>query len=72
MYNIDLRCAFGTAIISVLIYCLLVTLIVPDGADKLQTSPEWWKSLEILMLISVFVGYNLNNNFVSLCKVSLS
>ena len=70
MYNVDWKCAFGTAIISVLIYCLLITYIIPNGGVKLQYASEWWTSLEFLMLISVFVGYNLNNNFFTLCKVS--
>ena len=65
--NFDFKCAFGAAIISVLIYCLIVTYIVTDGGGRMEYT-TWYKSLEFLMLISIFLGYNINNHVFKLCK----
>lgn len=65
--NFEFKCAFGAAIISVLIYCLIVTYIVPDAGGRMEYT-TWWKSLEFTMLVSVFLGYNINNHVFRLCK----
>ncbi len=80
MDNLDLKCSFGVAIISVLIYLLLTVYIFPGSGGKLDSGEqaqfgqqggkqtEWYRSLEFMMFVSVFAGYNLNQNFLKLCK----
>ena len=61
--NFDFKCAFGVAIMSVLIYCLITTYLVTDGGQKfagciinggeIMKCPAWYKSLEFLMAISI-------------------
>ena len=67
-YDFDVKCAFGAAIISVLIYCLLVTYILPGAGGKMENT-EWYRSMEFLMLISVFIGYNINQKVFNMCRI---
>jgi hypothetical protein len=75
--SIDVKCAITTAILSVLIYLLLVNLLQRGegssqsgggvaGAPMNET--EWYKSMEVLMLVSVFFAFNLNNYLFTSCK----
>ena len=66
--NYDFKCAFGAAIISVLIYCLIITYILPCAGGKMEYT-EWYRSMEFLMLVSVFVGYNVNQNVFQMCRM---
>jgi hypothetical protein len=74
--SIDVKCAITTAILSVLIYLLLVNLLqrsmgegdVSVGKEMNQT--EWYKSMEVLMLVAVFFAFNLNNYLFTSCKTA--
>lgn len=73
--SIDVKCAVTTAILSVLVYLLLCNLLgrVMDeseasGVGKEMDNTEWYKSMEVLMLVSVFLAVNLNNFLFSSCK----
>ena len=72
--SIDIKCAITTTCLTVLIYMLL-SYLLPQifGADgfgiSINESTNWLKSIEIVVLVSVFIGFNLNNHFFGSCKV---
>lgn len=69
--SIDVKCAITTAILSVLVYLLLVNLLSrPWGEDvgKEMNQTEWFKSMEVIMLVAVFLAFNLNNYLFTSCK----
>jgi len=72
--SIDVKCSVTTAILSVLVYLLLVNLLKrvwPDGkVGEEMNNTEWFKSMEIIMLVSVFLAYNINNQLFTSCKSS--
>lgn len=71
--SIDVKCAITTAILSVLIYLLLVNLLSRTWGDEVgkeMNQTEWFKSMEIIMLVSVFIAFNLNNYLFTSCKSS--
>jgi len=72
--SIDVKCAITTAILSVLVYLLLVNLLsrvwTEDGVGKEMNETEWFKSMEVLMLVAVFLAFNLNNYLFTSCKSS--
>lgn len=70
--SIDLKCSITTAILSVLVYLLLVNLLSRTmqgvGKEMNETGTEWYKSMEVVMLVSVFVAFNINNYLFTSCK----
>ncbi len=69
--SIDVKCSVTTAILSVLVYLLLVNLLSRDwvsGVGEEMNKTEWFKSMEIIMLVSVFLAYNINSHLFSSCK----
>ena len=71
--SIDVKCAITTAILSVLIYLLLVNLLSrfwgPEvGKGMNEPGVEWFKSMEIVMLVGVFIAFNFNNYLFNSCK----
>lgn len=76
--SIDVKCAVTTAILSVLVYLLLVNLLPKlwtqsqEGNNqdfgKSIDETEWYKSMETLMLVAVFFAFNLNNYLFTTCK----
>ena len=71
--SIDLKCAVTTSILSVLVYLLLVNLLsrsLTDGVGEEMNRTEWYKSMEVIMLISVFLAYYFNNYLFTSCKVA--
>jgi hypothetical protein len=70
--SIDVKCAVTTAILSVLVYLLLVNLLsrvwTEGTVGKEMNETEWFKSMEIIMLVSVFIAFNLNNYLFTSCK----
>lgn len=72
--SLDVKCSITTAILSVLVYLLLVNLMrrnsnLSQGLGEEMNDANWYKSMEFMMLISVFIGYNLNYYFFNSCKV---
>ena len=79
-YQFDIKCSITMAIISVLIYLLIISICEhiyggdtssstdskgatsskSGGVGLSMNQTEWYKSVEILMLISVFVSYYVN------------
>lgn len=72
--SIDIKCAITTAILSVLVYLLLVDLLSrlwkQGDVGKEMNQTEWFKSMEVLMLVAVFLAFNLNNYLFTSCKVA--
>jgi hypothetical protein len=70
--SIDVKCAITTAILSVLVYLLLVNLLsrvwTEGNVGKEMNETEWFKSMEVLMLVAVFLAFNLNNYLFTSCK----
>lgn len=72
--SIDVKCAITTAILSVLVYLLLVNLLsrvwTEGGVGREMNETEWFKSMEVLMLVAVFLAFNLNNYLFTSCKTA--
>lgn len=71
--SIDVKCAITTAILSVLVYLLLVNLLSRVWTEgnvgkEMNEGTEWFKSMEVLMLVAVFLAFNLNNYLFTSCK----
>lgn len=70
--SIDVKCAITTAILSVLVYLLLVNLLCRVWGEgevgKEMNQTEWFKSMEVIMLVAVFIAFNLNNYLFTSCK----
>lgn len=70
--SFEFKCAVTTAILSVLVYLLLVNLMsrvwVDGGVGKGINDTDWFKSMEVIMLVSVLLGYNINGHLFSSCK----
>lgn len=70
--SIDVKCAITTAILSVLVYLLLVNLLSRVWADgevgKEMNQTEWFRSMEVIMLVAVFIAFNLNSYLFTSCK----
>jgi len=68
--SINWKCSVTVAIISVIVYLLLVMLMHQNGnqdAGKSMDETEWFKSLEVMLLVSVFIAYNINAKLFSTC-----
>ncbi len=69
--SIDVKCSVTTAILSVLVYLLLVNLLSrvwPAGVGEEMNKTEWYKSMEVVMLVSVLIGYNINSQLFTSCR----
>jgi hypothetical protein len=71
--SINYTCAISTAIISVLIYMFMISMLSApnmlgiDTGKSIETNVEWYKSLEVIMLVSIFIGFNINKNLPYWC-----
>ena len=71
--SIDVKCAVTTAILSVLIFILLVNLFKMNKVEGVgksldEENTEWFKSMEVMMLLAVFLAFNLNTYLFTSCK----
>lgn len=70
--SLDVKCSITTAILSVLVYLLvgyiLKSLKVESG-HTLDNEKNWLTSMETIMLVSVFIGYNINSMLFNSCKL---
>lgn len=70
--SIQVKCAITTAILSVLVYLLIVNLLKrvwdEDTVGKEMDETVWYKSMEVIMLIAVFIAFNLNHCLFTSCK----
>ena len=68
--SINWKCSTTIAIITVLVYLLLVTLMKSNaGEDSGKTieETEWFKSMEFILFLAVFLAYNLNSMLFNTC-----
>ena len=73
--SIDVKCAVTTAILSVLIFILLISLFKMNKVEGVgksldEENTEWFKSMEVLMLLAVFIAFNLNTYLFTSCKTA--
>ncbi len=71
--SLDVKCAITTAIVSVLVYMLILNIMgrypsMSEGLGKEMTESNTFRSMEFLMLVAVFIGYNLNYRLFDACK----
>lgn len=64
--SVDWKCSLTNAILTVLVYLLLVKL-VPNGGNSMSMSGTWYESLEVLLLVGSFVAFNVNSMVFSAC-----
>jgi hypothetical protein len=72
--SINWKCSTTVAILTVLVYLLLVTAMKSnfgedDGRNvgKEMDESEWYKSMEFILLIAAFIAYNLNSMLFITC-----
>lgn len=66
----DILCAIFNAIVSVIIYLLIVHFVFKNEQPKNFKSFEdkdWYNSLEFVLLASIVVGCFLNSKLLSVC-----
>lgn len=73
MLSIDVKCAVTTAILSVLIYLLLVNILTGvwgqnTGKAMNGEGVAWFQSMEVFMLVGVFLASNFNYYLFNSCK----
>jgi len=69
--TLDWKCAITTAILTVLIYILMTSVLsksLGEDTGKTMTEANWFKSMEMLMLVSAFIAYLLNAYIFTSCK----
>ena len=67
----DWKCSITTAILTVLIYLLLVNVLSRawgPSTGKEMNETEWFKSMEIILFVSAIIAYFLNNYLFSSCR----
>jgi hypothetical protein len=72
--NIDWKCSITLAILTVLIYLLLVNVFRSFAKDDaaIGTSGEnveWYKSLEAFIIYATLISYNVNQMLFASCKL---
>jgi hypothetical protein len=65
----DWKCGVTNAILTVLVYLLLLKL-VPRGGLEMRNSVNWYESLEVLLLVGALVAFNVNSMLFSACATS--
>ena len=67
--SLDWKCGVTNAILTVLVYLLLLKLT--SSAGKLMNdSANWYESLEVLLLVGALVAFNVNSMLFSACVTS--
>jgi succinate dehydrogenase hydrophobic anchor subunit len=62
MSDFNWKCSLMTAVVSVLIYLFIVYFVNMNAVGSIkQFETDWWKSIEVLMFVSVVIGYNFMN-----------
>ena len=65
----DWKCGVTNAILTVLIYLLLLKLL-PGSGRVMHESQNWYESLEVLLLVGALVAFNVNAMLFSACTTS--
>jgi hypothetical protein len=64
--SFDWKCGVTNTILTVLVYLLLLKLL-PGSGRLWNESPNWYESLEVLLLVGAFVAFNVNIMLFSAC-----
>ncbi len=64
--SFDWKCGVTNAILTVLVYLLLLKL-VPNSGKLMHQSDNWYESLEVLLLVGALVAFNVNSMLFSAC-----
>jgi len=64
--SLDWKCGVTNAILTVLVYLLLLKLL-PGSGRPMSESPNWYESLEVLLLVGTLVAFNVNAMLFSAC-----
>ena len=67
--SVDWKCALTNAILTVLVYLLLLK-VVPNSGSLMHESMHWYESMEVLLLVGAVVAFNVNSMLFSACKTS--
>ncbi len=70
--NIDWKCSITLAILTVLIYLLLVNLLSKVWGPTTGTSGEsveWFKSMEAVLFYTAIISYNVNQRLFASCRM---
>ena len=68
--SINWKCSVTVAILTVLVYLLLVTLMKSNAGDdsgKPMEETEWFKSMEFLLFVAAFIAYWANSKLFNTC-----
>lgn len=68
--NFDWKCGVTNAILTVLVYLLLLKLL-PGSGNLMSESSSWFESLEVLLLLSAFVAFNVNGMLFNACTSTM-
>jgi hypothetical protein len=67
---INWKCSITLAILTVLVYLLLVNLMTSMMGPGVGTeNVEWYKSMEAVLFYSVLISYNLNQSLFVSCRM---
>jgi hypothetical protein len=67
---INWKCSITLAILTVLVYLLLVNLMTGMMGPGVGTeNVEWYKSMEAVLFYSVLISYNLNQSLFVSCRM---
>lgn len=68
--SIDWKCTITLAILTILIYLLLVNILTNVwGPDVGKEGAEWFKSMEAVLFYTVVISYNLNQQLFASCRM---
>ena len=56
--SFDWKCGVTNAILTVLVYLLLLKLIGGSAGHLYAESATWYESLEVLLLVGTFLAFN--------------
>jgi hypothetical protein len=64
--SLDWKCGVTNAILTVLVYLLLLKLL-PGSGRVMSESNNWYESLEVLLLVGALIAFNVNSLLFSAC-----
>lgn len=67
--SFDWKCGVTNAILTVLVYLLLLKLL-PESGRLMHESSQWYLSLEVLLLVGALLAFNVNAMLFSACTTS--
>lgn len=69
--SFDWKCSVTNAILTVLVYLLLLKCF-PESGKLMSESSAWYVSLEVLLLVGALIAFNVNAILFSACVTTSS